>query len=78
MAKLVFHGHFGLYLKTVEICTVSGAGRSYQLYVDRYYWGCFNRTSFGFVRHLTLNSVLTTDDLQIIEELIEGVEHLPQ
>ncbi|WP_343302833.1 hypothetical protein AAHN97_14910 [Chitinophaga niabensis] len=71
--RIQFQASFGLQVKTVEISKVYGAGDSYHVYIDRYYNGSFIKTNLGYAKHLPPNSQLTSDDIQIIEELIEGL-----
>lgn len=71
MEKIRFKASFGMEEKVVEIEPVNGAQGTWHLYIDRYYYGAFEKCNgdWKFTYHKAPDWS-SGDDLMILQELI--------
>lgn len=68
---LEFTGNFGGISKTVKIMQPHGGG-DYQVLIDNYLQGTIAKRGDEWVGHLNYRSVLTSDDIAILGEMIDA------
>ena len=61
----------------VNISQPSGTSGGYHIYINKYFHGQLFKRSYGWDKGLAPKSFLTTDDLQIIYDIIDGVTPIP-
>ena len=72
MDNIVFTAHYGDDEKRAEIANhVDTGGEFYHLYIDGFYKGQLYYRDNQWNMHLTPNSDITIDDIQILGEIIE-------
>ena len=72
MVSIEFDAAYGNDRKMVVIRQLSGSGNIYQVFIGNYYDGMLVKLNGEWVAHLNLKSDLTSDDIQLLGDIIDN------